>query len=66
MVNFSIAKHTSIELIADSKFRTDINYLISKYKWRSELELENARIKRVFANQALENSILREVVSGNF
>ena len=50
------------------------------YRWRREyggmkvdqarrlkgLEKENARLKRVVADQALELSILKEVASGNF
>ncbi len=50
------------------------------YRWRKEygglrmdqakrlreLERENARLKRVVADQALDNSILREAASGNF
>lgn len=50
------------------------------YRWRKEygglkvdqakrikdLEKENARLKRVVADQALDNAILREVASGNF
>ena len=50
------------------------------YRWRSEygglrldqakklkaLELENNRLKKMVADQALEISILREVSSGNF
>jgi transposase-like protein len=31
-----------------------------------ELEAENARLKKIVANQAVENSILKEVASGNF
>jgi len=31
-----------------------------------ELEQENVRLKRVVANQALENAMLKEVASGNF
>ena len=52
----------------------------SYYRWRreyggmrvdqakrlKELERENARLKRLVAEQALDNSILREVASGNF
>ena len=51
----------------------------SYYRWRreyggmrvdqakrlKELERENARLKRLVAEQALDNSILREVASGN-
>jgi putative transposase len=50
------------------------------YRWRKEygglrmdqakrlreLERENARLKRLVADQALDNSILREAASGNF
>jgi transposase-like protein len=50
------------------------------YRWRKEygglrmdqakrlrdLEKENARLKRLVADQALDNSILREAASGNF
>ena len=31
-----------------------------------ELERENARLKKLVAEQALDNSILREVAQGNF
>jgi putative transposase len=31
-----------------------------------ELEKENARLKRIVAEQALENQILKEVARGNF
>ncbi len=31
-----------------------------------ELELENARLKRLVADQALDNLILKEVSRGNF
>ncbi len=50
------------------------------YRWRKEygvlrmdqakrlrdLERENGRLKRLVADQALDNSILREAASGNF
>jgi transposase-like protein len=50
------------------------------YRWRTEyggmkldqakrlkdLEAENARLKRIVADQALDISILKEVASGNF
>ena len=50
------------------------------YRWRKEygglrvdqarrlkeLEKENARLKRLVADQALDNAILKEVASGNF
>ena len=50
------------------------------YKWRREyggmrtdqakrlkdLERENARLKKLVADQALDNSILKEAISGNY
>jgi transposase-like protein len=39
---------------------------VDQAKRLKELELENARLKRVVANQALDISILKEVASGNF
>ncbi len=52
----------------------------SYYKWRrdyggmrtdlakrlKELERENARLKKLIADQALDNSILKEALSGNY
>ncbi len=52
----------------------------SFYRWRKEyggleidqakrlkdLERENARLKRLVADQALDNAMLRDVASGNF
>ncbi len=31
-----------------------------------ELEQENARLKKIVANQAIDNMILKEVAKGNF
>lgn len=31
-----------------------------------ELEKENARLKRIVADQALDNQILKEIAKGNF
>lgn len=39
---------------------------IDQAKRLKELELENARLKKVVANQALDISILKEVAEGNF
>ncbi len=39
---------------------------VNQAKRLKELERENARLKRLIAEQALDNSILREVASGNF
>ena len=39
---------------------------VDQAKRLKELERENARLKRLVAEQALDNSLLREVASGNF
>ncbi len=39
---------------------------VDQAKRLKELEKENARLKRVVADQALDNAILKEVASGNF
>ncbi len=39
---------------------------VSDAKRLRELERQNARLKRLVADQALDNAILRETASGNF
>ena len=39
---------------------------VDQAKRLQELERENARLKRLVADQALDNAILREVAQGNF
>ncbi len=39
---------------------------VEQAKRLKELEKENARLKRLVADQALDNAILKEVASGNF
>ncbi len=39
---------------------------VDQAKRRKELEKENARLKKLVADQALDNAILKEVASGNF
>ena len=39
---------------------------VDQAKRLKELESENLRLKKIVANQAVENSILKEVASGNF
>ena len=39
---------------------------VDQAKRLKELERENARLKQLVAEQALDNSIVREVASGNF
>jgi putative transposase len=39
---------------------------VDQAKRLKELEKENARLKKLVADQALDNGILKEVSSGNF
>ncbi len=39
---------------------------VEQAKRLKELEKENARLKKLVADQALDNAILKEVASGNF
>ncbi len=39
---------------------------VEQAKRLKELEKENARLKKLMADQALDNAILKEVASGNF
>jgi transposase-like protein len=39
---------------------------VDQAKRMKELEIENQRLKKIVANQALENSMLKEIASGNF
>ncbi len=50
-----------------SRWRTDYGGLrVEQAKRLKDLERENARLKRLVADQALDNAILKEVASGNF
>lgn len=39
---------------------------VDQAKRLKELEAENARLKKIVANMAIDNSILREAAQGNF
>ena len=39
---------------------------VDQTKRLQEMERENARLKRLVSDQALDNAILREVAQGNF
>lgn len=71
-----LAKGSTIAVMCKALGITDQTY----FRWRKEygglkvdqakrfkeLEQENARLKRVVANLALDNAILKEVAQGNF
>jgi transposase-like protein len=61
------ARKVGVTLQTVIRWRNEYGGLkVDQAKRLKELEVENARLKRVVANQALENSILKEVASGNF
>jgi putative transposase len=71
-----LSKGTAVTQVCWQLNITDKSY----YRWRreygglkvdqakrmKELEAENARLKRIVANQAIDMAILKEVASGNF
>ena len=72
----ALAKGKAVPLVCRQIGVTEQTY----YRWRKEygglmveqakklkeLEKENARLKKLVANMALDNDILREAASGNF
>lgn len=50
-----------------SRWKTEYGGLrVDQAKRLKELEQENARLKKIVADQALDNLILKEVAKGNF
>jgi transposase-like protein len=50
-----------------SRWKTEYGGLrVDQAKRLKELEQENARLKKIVADQALDNLILKEVTKGNF
>jgi putative transposase len=76
LAEVELAKGVSIEEVC-KKLQISTQ---SFYRWRKEyggleidqakrlkdLERENARLKRLVADQALDNAMLRDIASGNF
>jgi transposase-like protein len=61
------AKKIGVTLQTLVRWRKEYGGLrVDQAKRLKELEVENSRLKKVIANQALENSILKEVAEGNF
>ena len=72
----TLAKGQSVAAVCKQLQVTEQTY----YRWRKEygglrvdqakrfkeLELENTRLKKLVADQALDNAILKEVAEGNF
>jgi len=60
-------KHLSISEQTYYAWRREYGGLkVDQAKRFKELESENARLKRVVANLALDNAILKEAATGNF
>jgi putative transposase len=62
-----VCKHLEVTEQTYYRWRKEYGGLrMDQAKRLRELERENARLKRLVADQALDNSILREAASGNF
>lgn len=60
------ARHLGISEQTYYKWRKEYGGMkINQAKRLKELEKENARLKRLVADQALDNAILRDVAEGN-
>lgn len=58
-----------IEITSNTYYRWKKQYggmRVSQAKRLKELERENSRLKKLVAEQALDNAMLKEVASGNF
>lgn len=61
------ARKVGITGVTLSRWKSEYGGLrVDQAKRLKELEQENSRLKKIVANQALENSVLKEVASGNF
>ena len=61
------ARKVGITPVTLSRWKSEYGGLrIDQAKRLKELEQENARLKKIVANQALDNLILKDVASGNF
>ena len=61
------ARKVGVTLQTVIRWRNEYGGLkVDQAKRLKELEQENGRLKKLVANQALENLILKDVASGNF
>lgn len=61
------AKKVGVSPQTVARWRTEFGGLkVNQAKRLKELEKENTRLKRLVADQALDNSILKDIASGNF
>ena len=62
-----VARWLGVAEQTDYRWRREYGGLrLDQAKRFKELEQENARLKRLVADQALDHAILKEVASGNF
>ncbi len=62
-----VVRKLAITEQTDYRWRKEYGGLrLDQAKRLKELEKENARLKRLLAEQALDNSILKEAATGNF
>ncbi len=61
------AKKSGIAAVTASRWKREYGGLrVDQAKRLKELEHENARLKKIVAEQAIDNQILKEVAKGNF
>ena len=61
------ARKVGVTPVTLSRWKSEFGGLrVDQAKRLKELEQENARLKKIVADQALDNLILKEVAKGNF
>lgn len=62
-----VARSIGVHAVTLAKWKREYGGLqLDQAKRLKELEKENSRLKKIVADQALDNSILKEALSGNY
>jgi putative transposase len=62
-----IARSIGVHAVTLAKWKREYGGLqLDQAKRLKELEKENSRLKKIVADQALDNSILKEALTGNY
>lgn len=62
-----ISRQIGVHPVTIAKWKREYGGLqLDQAKCLKDLEKENARLKRIVADQALDNSIMKEALSGNY
>lgn len=62
-----VARKIGVNPVTLSRWKSEFGGLrVDQAKRLKELEQENSRLKKIVADQALDNLILKEVAKGNF